>query len=222
MTTRKLIAAISQLVATMIVLAAAVWIIAGLQPKPLLVNKEGFSQAVFDHEGHLLRLTVSSVEKYRLWVPLSEIPPAMIEATLLEEDAYFRWHRGVNPLSLLRAIRTTYFGGARRVGGSTITMQLARNRFGIDSRSIGGKLQQIFRAIELERFYTKDQILEAYLNLAPYGGNVEGVGAARLVYFYEQPNRLSVAQALTLAVIPQSPRVRSPSRRSGHEPLDRA
>ena len=219
---RKPIIAISYVAAAIIVLAATVWIVAGLQPKPLLVNKEGFSQAVFDRDGHLLRLTLSSDEKYRLWVPLPEIPPAMIEATLLQEDAYFRWHRGVNPLSILRAIRTTYFGGERRVGGSTITMQLARNRFGIDSRSIGGKLRQIFRAIELERFYTKDQILEAYLNLAPYGGNVEGVGAASFVYFHEPPNRLSVSQALTLAVIPQSPRLRNPSRRNGHEQLDRA
>src|ERR1700693_5234483 len=172
MTTRKLIAAISQLVATMIVLAAAVWIIAGLQPKPLLVNQEGFSQAVFDREGHLLRLTLSSDEKYRLWVPLSEIPPTMIEATLLQEDAWFRWHPGVNPVSILRAFRTTYLGGSRRVGGSTITMQLARQRFGIDSRTLRGKIQQIVRAAELERFYSKDEILEAYLNVAPYGGNI--------------------------------------------------
>ena len=222
MTTRKLLATASGLAASMIVLAAAIWIVAGLQPKPLLVNKEGFSQAVFDRDGHLLRLTLSSDEKYRLWVPLSEIPPAMIKATLLQEDAWFRWHRGVNPFSLLRAIRTTYLGGLRRVGGSTITMQLARNRFGIDSRSIRGKFQQIFRAIELERFYTKDQILEAYLNLAPYGGNVEGVGAASVVYFHEQPNRITPAQAITLAVIPQSPRLRNPSRQSGHVPLDRA
>ena len=68
-----------------------------------------------------------------------------------------------------------------------------------------GKIQQIARAIELERFYSKDEILEAYLNIAPYGGNIEGVGAASLVYFHEPPKQLSVAQALTLAVIPQSP-----------------
>ncbi|HYB90953.1 MAG TPA: penicillin-binding protein 1C [Candidatus Binataceae bacterium] len=206
----------------MAVLAAAVWIIAGLRPAPPLVNKEGWSQAVFDRDGHLLRLTLASDEKYRLWVPLSEIPPVMVKATLLEEDAWFRWHPGVNPFSLLRAIRTTYFGGSRRLGGSTITMQLARNRFAIDSRSLIGKLQQIFGAIELERFYTKDQILEAYLNLAPYGGNIEGVGAASIAYFHETPQRLSVAQALTLAVIPQSPRLRNPLRRAGREPLDRA
>ena len=75
-------------------LAAVAWVLIGLQPKPLLVNKAGFSQAVYDREGHLLRLTLSSDEKYRLWVPLSEIPPTMIDATLLQEDAWFRWHSG--------------------------------------------------------------------------------------------------------------------------------
>ena len=206
----------------MTVLFGATWIIVGLQPKPMLVNPAGFSRAVFDRDGHLLRLTLTSDEKYRLWVPLTNIPPAMIEATLMQEDGWFRLHYGVNPFSLLRAFRTTYIGGTRRIGGSTITMQLARNRFGIDSRTIGGKLRQIFRAIELERFYTKDQILEAYLNLAPYGGNIEGVGAASMVYFHEPPKQLSVAQALTLAVIPQSPRLRNPLRRSGHDSLVRA
>jgi len=173
----------------MLAIAGVVWVLLGFQPNPLLVNKAGFSQAVYDNEGHLLRLTLSSDEKYRLWVPLSEIPPTMIEATLLQEDAWFRWHGGVNPVSLLRAFCATYLGGGRRIGGSTITMQLARDRFGIDSRTLRGKIEQIARAIELERFYSKDEILEAYLNIAPYGGNVEGVAAASLVYFHEPPKQ---------------------------------
>ncbi len=207
---------------SIVAVAAAVWVLLGLQPKPLLVNKAGFSQAVYDSDGHLLRLTLSSDEKYRLWVPLSEIPPTMIEATLLQEDTWFRWHGGVNPVSLLRAFCATYLSGGRRIGGSTITMQLARDRFGIDSRTLHGKIQQIVRAIELERFYSKDEILEAYLNIAPYGGNIEGVAAASLVYFHEPPKQLSLAQALTLAVIPQSPSRRNPLRRSGHDALDKA
>jgi penicillin-binding protein 1C len=209
-------------VISIVAIAAVAWVLLGLQPKPLLVNKAGFSQAVYDSDGRLLRLTLSSDEKYRLWVPLSEIPPTMIEATLLQEDAWFRWHGGVNPVSLMRAFGATYLSGGRRIGGSTITMQLARDRFGIDSRTLRGKIQQIVRAIELERFYSKDEILEAYLNIAPYGGNIEGVAAASLVYFHQPPKQLSLAQALTLAVIPQSPSRRNPLRRSGHDALDRA
>jgi penicillin-binding protein 1C len=209
-------------VTSIVTLAAVTWILLGLEAKPLLVNKAGFSQAVYDRDGHLMRLTLSSDEKYRLWVPMSEIPTTMIEATVLQEDAWFRWHRGVNPVSILRAFSDTYLRGGRRIGGSTITMQLARQRFGIDSRTLRGKFQQIVRAIELERSYSKDEILEAYLNIAPYGGNIEGVAAASLVYFHEQPKQLSLAQALTLAVIPQSPSRRNPLRRSGHDALDRA
>ncbi len=206
----------------LIVAAVLLWTLPGLGPAPPLVNQPGFSQAVYDHEGHLLRLTLSSDEKFRLWVPLAEIPPAMVEATLLQEDAWFRWHPGVNPFSLVRAFLTTYLRRGRRVGGSTIAMQLARRRFAIDSRTWTGKIEQIVRALQLERSYTKDEILEAYLNLAPYGGNVEGAGAASIIYFGKQPRYLSVAQALTLAVIPQNPRIRNPASVKGQIALARA
>lgn len=195
--------------------AALAWLMPGFAPKPMLVNRGGFSQSVCDRNGRLLRLTLSSDEKYRLWVPRSEIPPAMIEATLLREDRWFRWHRGVNPLALARAFVATYVRRGRRVGESTITMQFARLRFEIDSRTLAGKLRQIARALELERDYSKDEILEAYLNLAPYGGNIEGVGAASLVYFGKEARHLSISEALTLAVIPQSPQARNPLSRSG-------
>jgi len=207
--------AIAVLAGLAIAAAAIVWAVPGLEPKPLLVNRSGLSQAVFDSEGHLLRLTLSTNEKYRLWVPLSEMPPAMVEATLLQEDAWFRWHPGVNPISLVRAMFTTYVGRGRRVGGSTIAMQLARQRFAINSRTWRGKLTQILTALWIARYYNKDEILEAYLNTAPYGGNVEGVGAASIIYFGKAPRYLSVAQALTLAVIPQSPRLRNPASAGG-------
>lgn len=94
------------------------------------------------------------------------------------------------------------------MGGSTLTMQLARKRYGIDSRTIGGKLQQIGAACWLEARYSKHDILEAYLNFAPYGGNIEGVGAASLVYFQKRAADLTLPEAFTLAVIPQNPAAR--------------
>jgi penicillin-binding protein 1C len=194
----------------MLIAAPVVWVLLGAMPKPVLVNPSGFSQAVYDRDGRLLRLTSSSDENYRLWVPLADIPSTMIDATLLQEDAWFRWHPGANPLSLARAFAATYVRRGRRVGGSTITMQVARQRFGIDSRTIRGKIEQIARAVQLEGFYSKDQILEAYLNAVPYGGNIEGVGAASIVYFGKEARQLSIPEALTLAVIPQSPRARGP------------
>ncbi|WP_205525874.1 penicillin-binding protein 1C [Pyxidicoccus trucidator] len=184
-------------------------------PRPPLREELGFSQAVFDREGRLLRLTLSPDEKYRLWVPLERIPPALVEATLLHEDQHFREHFGVNPVALGRAVWSTYLTGGRRMGGSTLTMQLARIRYGIESRTPAGKIFQMLRALQLECTYSKDQILEAYLNLAPYGRNVEGVGAASLVYFSKDVERLSLAEALTLAVVPQSPARRDPGRDAG-------
>ncbi|MFP2928883.1 transglycosylase domain-containing protein [Pyxidicoccus sp. 3LG] len=175
-------------------------------PRPPVREGLGFSQAVFDREGRLLRLTLSPDEKYRLWVPLERIPSTLVEATLLHEDQHFRAHFGVNPVALGRAVWSTYLTGGRRMGGSTLTMQLARIRYGIESRTPGGKVQQMLRALQLECTYSKDEILEAYLNLAPYGRNVEGVGAASLIYFGKGVERLSLAEALTLSVVPQSPR----------------
>jgi penicillin-binding protein 1C len=183
-------------------------------PRPPLREGIGTSRAVFDREGRLLRLTLAPDQRYRLWVPLSRISPRVIEATILYEDRHFRLHPGVNPAALLRAARST-FGGGRRMGGSTLTMQLARIRYGIDSRTLGGKLLQILRALQLERHYSKEQLLEAYLNLAPYGANVEGVGAASLVYFGKEADQLGVREALALAVVPQSPVKRAPGRAGG-------
>jgi len=179
-------------------------------PRPPLREGLGTSRAVFDRRGQLLRLTLSPEERYRLWLPLARISPLLVEATLLHEDRHFFAHPGVNPVSLVRAALRTYVRGGRRVGGSTLTMQLARIRYGIDSRTVGGKLAQILRAFQLERHYSKQELLEAYLNLAPYGRNVEGAGAASLIYFEKEAERLQLDEALVLAVIPQSPTRRAP------------
>jgi penicillin-binding protein 1C len=160
---------------------------------------------VYDRNGTLLRLTLSRDEKYRLWLPLKDISPVLIHTTLLHEDRSFRRHHGVNPRALIRSVWHTYLKSDRRMGGSTVTMQLARIRYGIDSRTLGGKLRQILAAFWLELLYSKDEILEAYLNLAPYGKNIEGAGAASLIYFHKDAGSLTLPEALTLSVIPQNP-----------------
>src|SRR6266436_4856120 len=109
---------LDQLLRVTLAVAAAMaigWLLLGIGPRALLISRAGFSQVVFDRDGHLLRMTLSSDEKYRLWVPLHEIPPTMIEATLLQEDAWFRWHGGVNPVSLMRAFGATYLSSGRRI-----------------------------------------------------------------------------------------------------------
>jgi penicillin-binding protein 1C len=163
------------------------------------------STAIYDDHGRLLRLTLASDERYRQWTPLREMPPTLVQAVMLQEDAWFRWHPGFNPISLARGAWVTYVRSGNRQGGSTITMQLARLAYRLNTRSPAGKLRQVLRAIELELCYSKDAILEAYLNYAPYGRNVEGVGAASLVYFDKPVSELTLPEALALAVIPQDP-----------------
>jgi penicillin-binding protein 1C len=179
-------------------------------PRPELLESVSFSRAVFDRDGALLRLTLAADDRYRLPADLRTVSRALVDATLLHEDRHFWHHPGVNPLSLVRAALRTYVVGDRTVGGSTVTMQLARLRFGIRSRTIRGKLLQIARALQLERHYTKRELLEAYLTLAPYGENIEGVTAASWIYFGSDPSELTLNQALALAVLPQSPTRRSP------------
>ncbi|MCA0402931.1 MAG: penicillin-binding protein 1C [Proteobacteria bacterium] len=177
-------------------------------PPPLLLKNKSFSKAIYDKNDKLLRLSLSQDEKYRLFTPLNKIDKKLIEATLLQEDQYFFKHIGVNPWAMIKAGFHTYVLKTRRVGASTISMQLARMLSGIESRHVSGKLQQIFYALQLEMHYSKAEILEAYLNLAPYGHNIEGIGAASLVYYTKSADKLSLAEALTLAIIPQNPNVR--------------
>ena len=184
-----------------------------LRPAPL---RDGvtFSRAVYARDGRLMRLMLAADGKHRLWVPLSEMSPLLIEATVLNEDRRFRRHPGVDPASLAKAIWTAYVSRERRLGGSTITMQLARRRYGMDSSRPGGKLLQILRALQLELFYSKDEILAAYLNLVPYGGNIEGAGAASFIYFGKDVSRLDLSEAITLSMIPQNPVHRTMTGRS--------
>lgn len=183
-----------------------------LIPRAPLSSRFASSTAVFDHKRRLLRLTLAGDEKYRLWTPLRDISPTLIEATLLHEDRHFYRHFAVNPVSLVRAVWVTYGRGDRRVGGSTITMQVARMLTHQSSRSALGKLRQIGRAFWIELRYPKDEILEAYLNLVPCGKNIEGVPAASLIYFGKPAGKLLLPEALALAVIPQSPARRAADR----------
>jgi penicillin-binding protein 1C len=183
----------------------AVLAVFGYFARPSLKDGICISQAVYDGKGHLLRLTLSRDEKYRLWLPLTAISPVLIKATLLHEDRAFYGHYGVNVGALIRAFWHTYLTADRRMGGSTITMQLARIRYGINSRTPAGKLRQILAAFWLELLYSKREILEAYLNLVPYGLNIEGASAASLIYFHKEAGKLTLPEALTLSVIPQNP-----------------
>jgi len=203
---------------------AAVFLI-GVFPKPPLNHGISLSREVYDRHGRLLRLTLSSDEKYRRWVALKEISPALIEAVLLQEDRFFFFHPGVNPFSLVKAFWQSYAArGGFRMGGSTISMQLARMLYRIDSRTLRGKAFQALKAVQLELLYSKKNILEAYLNLVPCGGNIEGFPSASLIYFSRETDKLAPPEIMTLCIIPKSPARRSltPAKAGNGVEADRA
>ena len=178
--------------------------------KPLLENVS-FSTAIYDSDNKLMRLTLSNDEIYRVYKPLDEISPYLQEVTLLYEDRWFYYHFGVNPVSIGRAFLSLIKNDKRPLGASTITMQLARLKYNINSKTISGKLKQIFYALLIEIRHTKKEILEAYLNTAPYGHNIEGAEAASLIYFNVNSKDITLFESMTLAVIPQNPVKRVPT-----------
>jgi penicillin-binding protein 1C len=178
-----------------------------LWPHAPFSQRVPLSTAVWSADGELLRVTLASDDQYRLWTSLSEMPSPLVEAFLLKEDRWFYWHPGVNPIALSRACFRTWRGATQ--GGSTLTMQLARLLYRLKTRTATGKLRQAGAALWLETQYSKRELLEAYLNLAPFGGNIQGAGAASRIYFGKAPGRLTPGEALTLAVIPQHPSARA-------------
>ena len=139
--------------------AACALLVIGFCPQPELYGNTSFSAAVQDRDGKLMRLALADDDRYRLRHSLIDIATNAINATLLYEDQYFRAHPGFNPGALIRATWTTYALRERVMGASTITMQLVRLRYGLNTRTILGKVIQIARAIQFERHYSKDEIL---------------------------------------------------------------
>ena len=126
-------------------------VLAGIRlwPHPPLQSWKPSSVAVYDDRGKLLRLVLASDDRYRLWVPIKDISPQLVNAVLLHEDRWFYWHPGFNPYGLLRGGWVTYVQHGNRQGGSTITMQLVRLLWPVKTRSPLGKFEQVARAIEL-------------------------------------------------------------------------
>ena len=167
------------------------------------------STTIVDRNGKLLRAYAMADGRWRLPVDArTGVDPGYLKLLLAYEDRRFYSHHGVDPLALGRAALATLTRGHIVSGGSTITMQLARLMEPRRERSVYAKLRQMVRALEIERQLTKDQILDLYLALAPFGGNLEGVRAASIAYFGKEPKRLSLAEAALLVALPQSPETR--------------
>lgn len=163
-----------------------------------------YSTLITDKKGEILHAFLSTDEKWRMFVELKEITPTLRKAILAKEDKYFNYHFGVNPVAIFRAAFNNITKNRRTSGASTITMQVVR-MLNPDERTYWNKISEILRAIQLEIFYSKDEILQMYLNLVPYGSNIEGIKSASYLYFQKSPDRLSLAEVTTLAIIPNRP-----------------
>jgi len=170
---------------------------------PLPKFKE-FSKEIHAKDGSLLTAFLTEDDKWRLRTELDEISPDLIKAIIEKEDSWFYWHFGINPVSIVRAIYSNIVSGEVESGASTITMQVARI-LEPKRRTYFNKFGEMFRAIQLEIKYSKEEILELYLSLLPFGGNIEGVKSASYIYFNRPPDKLSLAQSITLTVIPNDP-----------------
>jgi penicillin-binding protein 1C len=186
--------------------AAVAWVVS-LGAVPLGVAKD-FSTTIVDRNGKLLRAYAMDDGRWRLPMTANDVDPTYLNVLLAFEDKRFREHHGVDPLALGRAAWQLATHGRIVSGGSTITMQVARLLEPRRDRSIPAKLRQIVRALQLEQKLSKDEILNLYLTLAPFGGNLEGVRAASIAYFGKEPKRLSLAETALLAALPQSPETR--------------
>src|SRR5262245_21365438 len=191
-------------------LACAGWIYS-LGSVPLGKDLE-YSHVVLDREGRLFRAYATNEGRWRLRVAEGDVDPRFLKVLLSYVDKRFREHSGVDPLALGRAAIQSASRGHIVSGGSTITMQVARLLEPRERRSLGAKLRQVVRALELERAFDKREILHLYLTLAPYGGNLEGIRAASLAYFGKEPRKLPLAEAALLVALPQSPELRRPDR----------
>jgi penicillin-binding protein 1C len=195
--------------------AAMAW----MGPPPFAAVAES-SKLVLDRHGVLLRPFTTPGGLWRLPVTTDEVDPRYFTLLFAYEDRRFYEHGGVDAWAMGRALWQVAANGRALSGGSTLTMQAGRLLDSRPTRSYTAKIGQMLRAWQLERQMSKREILELYMKLAPYGGNIEGVRAASLAYFGKEPKRLTLAEAALLVALPQSPEQRRPDR--SPEPARRA
>jgi penicillin-binding protein 1C len=179
-----------------------------------------YSIQVLDQDGKIIHAFLSKDDKWRLHIDTPELTPLLKTTLLHKEDKYFHYHFGINPFAMLRAAGANFRSGKRVSGASTITMQVVR-LLRPNKRTYTNKIVEAWRAIQLELHYSKSEILQLYFNLIPYGGNIEGIKAASLLYFGKSPQLLSLGEITLLTIIPNRPSSLRPSKQNASLQLAR-
>ena len=167
-------------------------------------DKISYSAIVTDNRGEVIHAYLTKDQQWRMKTELSEISPLLRKTIIEKEDRYFYYHPGINALAMGRAFFMNLLRLKRTSGASTITMQVAR-ALEPKQRTYFNKGIEMFRALQLEWKYSKDEILQLYLNLVPYGCNIQGVKSAAILYFKKNPDHLSLAEITALSIIPNRP-----------------
>ena len=195
--------------ASLLLVLAVLWLADRIWPLPL--PKDDLARVVLAEDGTPLWRFADANGVWRYPVQTREVSPYYLDALLTYEDRWFYQHPGVNPLALGRAVWQNFRGGRVLSGGSTLSMQVAR-LLDPHERTLSGKLRQLWRTAQLEWHVPKDQILNLYLNRAPFGGTLQGVAAASWAYLGKSPQQLTRSEAALLAVLPQAPSRLRPDR----------
>ncbi len=190
---------------------AALLVLDAAFPLPLGALHRAPARVVTDAHGVPLRIFLPADGRYRMPVRLADVSPLMVRTLVGSEDRWFWWHPGVNPFAVGRAMVTNLRAGRVVSGASTIPMQIAR-LVEPKRRTLGGKVAEALRALQLEWYDDKEELLELYLNLTPYGANLEGVGSAAWFYFGKRADQLSLGEAALLTTLPRSPVAYDPVR----------
>ncbi|NIG21822.1 peptidoglycan glycosyltransferase PbpC [Pantoea sp. Al-1710] len=193
----------------LLLMLAGIWLLDRLDPLPLQEVQP--ARVVVAEDGTPLWRFADKQGVWRYSVTLEEVSPDYIQALLTYEDRWFWHHPGINPMAIVRAIGQNLLHHGIVSGGSTLTMQVAR-LIDPQPRTLRGKVVQAWRALQLEWHLSKRDILTLYLNRAPFGGTVEGIGAASWMWLGKPPSQLTKGEAALLAVLPQAPSRLRPDR----------
>jgi len=179
-------------------------------PFPKDTLKRDPTVVVTDKDGNPLRFFLPKDEHWRFHVGLKDVSSDLIRAVIASEDRWFYYHPGINPFAVIRALYTNLKSGKVVSGASTLPMQIARLA-DPKPRTVLSKLEEAFRALQLKWHFSDDELIEIYLNITPYGGNIEGVAGASYLYFGKSPRALSPAEIALLTVLPRSPTTYNPT-----------
>jgi len=197
-------------ISIIVLVALAAWYSRSLPDPNRLINRSvSQSSKIFDRTGKHLLYEVHGDQK-RTIIPLEEIPKYIIQSAIALEDQKFYEHKGFSITGMIRGVFLRALQGKRLEGGSTITQQLIKNAILTNERSVTRKIKELILAYQLEKRYSKDDILQLYFNEIPYGGSVYGIESAAQTYFGKSVKDLTLAEGAVLASLPQAPTYYSP------------